>query len=243
MTETQTKVCTKCKIEKVVNEFNKQATGRFGVKSQCKVCQNAHGKEYEKVNAEKIAIRKSGYYKEIKNGHRLQYRTENAEKIAERNREYVKKNKAKISQKNREYIQKNYEKIISAKKEYAKKNTKKIYARLLERMNKDDFFASKIKVRKLISRSIHQNGYSKSSKTEMILCCSYEEFKTHIESQFLDGMNWNNRNEWHIDHFIPLASAKTESEILKLNHYTNLRPMWAADNIRKGAKMPHEHNY
>lgn len=50
-------------------------------------------------------------------------------------------------------------------------------------------------------------------------------------------MTWENRGEWHIDHIIPLASASTEEELLALCHYTNLQPLWAFDNLSKGAKI------
>jgi hypothetical protein len=50
-------------------------------------------------------------------------------------------------------------------------------------------------------------------------------------------MNWSNRNLWHIDHIIPLASAKTEEEMIKLCHYTNLQPLWAIENMSKGSKI------
>ena len=43
-------------------------------------------------------------------------------------------------------------------------------------------------------------------------------------------MNWDNRNEWHIDHIIPLSFVKNESELLIINHFTNLRPLWIIDN-------------
>lgn len=81
------------------------------------------------------------------------------------------------------------------------------------------------------------SSYSKKSLTHEILGCSYSEFKTHIESQFIDGMSWDNRSEWHIDHKIPVSSAKTEEELIALNHYSNLQPLWALDNMKKGAKM------
>jgi len=52
-------------------------------------------------------------------------------------------------------------------------------------------------------------------------------------------MSWENygRNGWHVDHIIPLSSAKTEEEIYKLCHYTNLQPLWEVDNIKKGNKI------
>ena len=80
-------------------------------------------------------------------------------------------------------------------------------------------------------------GYAKSSKTTAILGCDWKTLKLHIERQFTKNMTWENRSEWHIDHIVPLASANTEEELIALNHYTNLRPMWAEDNLSKGAKM------
>ena len=50
-------------------------------------------------------------------------------------------------------------------------------------------------------------------------------------------MNWDNRSEWHIDHIVPLSSANTEEELIRLCHYTNLQPLWAEDNLKKGGKL------
>jgi hypothetical protein len=60
--------------------------------------------------------------------------------------------------------------------------------------------------------------------------------KQHLENQFQSGMNWKTYGKygWHIDHIIPLSSAKTEKELYKLCHYTNLQPLWAKDNLIKG---------
>lgn len=88
-----------------------------------------------------------------------------------------------------------------------------------------------------------RKGYSKTAIIKGV-GCTREELIKHIESQFEEGMSWDNYGEWHIDHIIPLAAAKTEClesmvENLKyLNHYSNLRPLWAAENIAKGASLP-----
>ena len=50
-------------------------------------------------------------------------------------------------------------------------------------------------------------------------------------------MSWDNHGEWHIDHIIPLSSAKDEYEFFKLCHYTNLQPLWANENYKKGKKI------
>jgi hypothetical protein len=61
----------------------------------------------------------------------------------------------------------------------------------------------------------------------------------HIEGKFKDGMNWDNhtRDGWHIDHIIPLSSAKSVEELESLCHYTNLQPLWAKENIIKSNKL------
>jgi hypothetical protein len=64
-----------------------------------------------------------------------------------------------------------------------------------------------------------------------------ETTKAHIEAQFHPGMSWGNYGQWHVDHIIPLASAKTAEELVALCHHTNLQPLWAEDNLRKGAKI------
>ena len=102
-----------------------------------------------------------------------------------------------------------------------------------ERMKSDPLYRAKIDARNIIRRALSEKGYSKKSKTQEILGCSFIQFKEHIESLFLPSMSWNNRNEWHIDHIIPLSFAKSESELLLINHYSNLRPLWIVDNQLK----------
>jgi hypothetical protein len=78
---------------------------------------------------------------------------------------------------------------------------------------------------------------TKKNKTFDIVGCNPLQLKEHLEKQFVDGMTWENKGDWHIDHIIPLSSAKTEDELYKLCHYTNLQPLWAIDNIKKGKKI------
>ena len=59
-----------------------------------------------------------------------------------------------------------------------------------------------------------------------------------MESKFENWMSWNNRglyngelmHGWDIDHVIPISLAKTEEELLKLNHYSNLQPLCSKIN-------------
>ncbi len=96
----------------------------------------------------------------------------------------------------------------------------------------------KSNVRNLIYSSFKRgtNQFRKTAKTETILGCSIEEFRIYIESKFTYGMTLENYGEWHLDHIKPLALAKSKEDIVLLNHYTNFQPLWASDNISKGAK-------
>lgn len=69
--------------------------------------------------------------------------------------------------------------------------------------------------------------------------CTGQELKTHLEKQFKEGMTWENYGEWHIDHIYPLsvAFAQGPESFKKACHYTNLQPLWAADNIRKSNRV------
>lgn len=129
------------------------------------------------------------------------------------------------------------QKSNSSKKSYKQKNKKSIREKDLiyrkDRMKNDPLYRAKVDARNIIRKALNEIGYTKKSRTEEILGCSFIEFKNHIESLFIENMSWENRNEWHIDHIIPLAFAENEKELLLINHYTNLQPLWAFDNQLK----------
>jgi hypothetical protein len=81
--------------------------------------------------------------------------------------------------------------------------------------------------------------YKRTSTVIGNLGCSVSELKRHLESKFLPGMTWDNWSirGWHIDHIVPLSSAGTKEELIKLCHYTNLQPLWWKDNISKGSQV------
>lgn len=115
------------------------------------------------------------------------------------------------------------------------KEKEKRYKRWKNKWENDELFAIKVRLRNLIRNSFRKSGYSKfDMSTESIVGIDYNRFKEYMESKFSEGMSWDNRGEWHIDHIIPLSSAGSREELIKLSHYTNLQPLWAEDNIRKG---------
>lgn len=128
-----------------------------------------------------------------------------------------------------------FEKIY--KKDYRQENKKILRKKDLiyrkERAERDDLYKATLIARTVIRKAITRGGYKKNSRTENILGCDYLTFKQHIESMFVDGMSWQNRHEWHIDHIIPISSAMDESHLLRLNHFTNLQPLWIQENLIK----------
>lgn len=100
----------------------------------------------------------------------------------------------------------------------------------------DPLFRLKKDLRSRLGSTIREQSATTGIREH--LGCTLEELKIYLESKFLPGMTWENwtQDGWHIDHIKPLALAKTEEELLKLMHYTNLQPLWAKDNLSKGKK-------
>ena len=118
-----------------------------------------------------------------------------------------------------------------------KKQKNKSSLKWKRRWDNDELFRIKVRLRNLVRNSFRRQGYSKNSKTYEILGVEFDEFKLYFESKFTEGMTWDNMGEWHIDHIIPISSAKDENEMVKLNHYTNLQPLWEIDNLMKSNKI------
>ena len=105
------------------------------------------------------------------------------------------------------------------------------------RMSTDPLY----RFRKLLSNNIRKcfksGGYSKTSRAHEILGAEWSVIKEYFESKFTEGMSWENYGEWHIDHILPISTATCEEDVIRLNHYTNLQPLWEEDNLRKSNKM------
>ena len=84
--------------------------------------------------------------------------------------------------------------------------------------------------------ALKAQGASKNNRTLKYSCCTLAFLYAHLKKQFTTGMTWENHGEWHIDHRKPKAkfNLKNEEEIYMMQHWTNLQPMWASENIAKG---------
>ena len=145
------------------------------------------------------------------------------------------KNRDAINAWNREYYRKRMA-TEEGRKRMRKKWNRNTSERHRKRSKSDPEYVMKRRLRCRIRNAL--NGRSKSASTAELTGCTWDFLMKHIESQFFDGMSWENRSEWHVDHIRPCASFDLldESEQRKCFHYSNLQPLWAFDNISKGAK-------
>ena len=143
--------------------------------------------------------------------------------------------------KGREQYQKHREKRLARSRKYRAENAERLSGKsasyIRERRKNDMAYAMKARLQARISDAFQAAGLKKNSRTEAMLGCSIQQFKNHIEKQFLPGMTWGNKTQWHIDHILPCASAKSMEELQALFHFTNLRPTWAADNLAKSDRV------
>lgn len=75
------------------------------------------------------------------------------------------------------------------------------------------------------------------TRAEMV-GCSLDHFRDHLEKLLAPGMTWANHGEWHYDHIVPVATIgenPTREQVLAVSHWTNWRPLWAAENLSKGS--------
>lgn len=159
-------------------------------------------------------------------------------------------NKEKIKQKNKLYRQKNKEKIKKYyNNEYLKKwrkenpdKVKKHIENMRKKINNDLILKMKVLARDNVRNAFRRKGYSKNTKTIEILGCNHNTFIRHLLQTFKNnyGYEYNGTEKVHIDHIIPLATAKTEDEIIKLCNYKNLQLLKAEDNIKKGCKLDYK---
>jgi len=223
-----TKKCSKCGQVKEVCFFSKNNKTKDKLHCSCKECDK---KKYFE-NRERNIVNMRNYKKN--NSKKIQeYYLQNQENY----KQYRKSKKDLTKVYMKEYYLNNLEKrkkyLESTKQE---RNLKRNISEK-KRRNSDSLFKLKIYVRNRIGFYLKKNTFTKRNNTFKIVGCTPEDLKSYLEERFIGNMSWDNYGEWHIDHKIPLSSANTEEELYKLCHFTNLQPMWAVENIKKGAQL------
>ena len=212
-------VCRNCLEEKEDIDFYKG-------NKKCKKCKIEYGKKYVEENRDKIKA------------YKREYSLNNKESIREYHSSKYQSNKDFFLKTAKDNYKKNRDKKIAYQKEYAfnNKESRNLYSK--NRKKYDNLFRISCSVKNMIYNSLKRKGYSKRSNTYLILGCTYEFLMGYIEGKFEEWMTWENYGlyngelnyGWDIDHIIPLSSALSEEDVIKLNHYSNLQPLCAKIN-------------
>ncbi len=221
------KQCTGCGETKLLSEYHNKKDGKYGRASRCKVCKSLADKKYNASNEGKE-------YKKV-------YRKSVSGKAARKKYDASEKGRAYMKTRNKKYRE------SEKGKANREKNKVKRNANDKNRYHNDPVFKLQCNLRSGFRNWI--KGNIKTCRTEQYVGCTYKELLDHLESQFEEGMTWENQgvgdNKWQVDHFKAQSrfDPTIEEEAFKCWHYTNLQPMWAEiNNSWKDKKKPGDEN-
>ena len=209
------KRCSWCNTIKDISEFGvtgpKNTALGYLYNGHCNACRRLiRTKRYAEVERDKLGHKKQNRDKNLQKQRRIEYYHKNKERLREKKSQYSKK-----------YYKRNKYKYRAWRKAYVNKSPEnKLRARLGVMLC---YYIKKV------------NSKKQSSILDYI-GCSTGELRVYLESKFTEGMSWDNYGKWHIDHIKPCSSFNhaNNEEVKKCWHYTNLQPLWALDNMRKG---------
>ena len=226
----QYKICSKCGKELERTQFSTDNAKRDKLRNSCKACDSIHDRAYAATHKKQARARSVADWQQ------------NKDKLAARGKRWRETNRESYAASRKIKYYENHEKNLELNRRFRETHREYCARKSVEysrnRYHTDPLFKFTCSIRVFIRSALRRApiNCNKTSKTTQILGCTRGELRVYLESKFAAGMSWDDRSAWHIDHIIPLASAKTEADVIRLNHYTNLQPLWAVDNIRKGAR-------
>lgn len=227
------KKCSVCGEEKLLENFYKQKLGYLGRRANCKICSN---KKINKWKLEHPDYNKKYYNNNSKkrNESSKKYYLNNREACLEYSKKYYSKNKEKLLKYGKSYYIEHSEKSKNYGRNYYA-NNKDMYRIHARNRYKKNLELSAIKWMRNFLYRTEQHGFNKT-KLNTLSEFGYtpKQLIERIECQFKDGMSWNNRKEWHIDHKKPISKFKYGTSPKLINMLSNLQPLWAKENVSKG---------
>lgn len=224
----ETKLCKKCNFKKSIDDFRiRNIHGKKYIYTYCRECEKEIGRDYIQNHKAQRQI----YMKE--------YRKNNKQQIESKRKEYRKNNIEKVREQNRQSYQRNKEQRKITQKVYRENNKKKINEYVNIKKKTDPLFKFSYLIRNNVLQAFKKRGLIKSKHTEEIVCCDLEFLYEYLLQTYKSnyGYEWNKVEKIHIDHIIPLATAKTEEDIIRLFHYSNLQLLKERDNLEKSNKL------
>jgi hypothetical protein len=211
-------------------------------------------KKYRLKNTEKLKIKKKLYYQKIKNTESFKENRRSYNKLynqttkrKEWNKLYKRKNYQKDKERQDIYWANNPDSLDRRKiwiknynKTYKKQHKSIINLQKKIRSKNDYNFKMRNTLRSRIWTVLKRKKTTQLASTLTLLGVdNVATVINHIEKQFKNKMNWNNHGEWHIDHIKPCASFDLKCPVQQLAcfNYNNLQPLWASENMSKGAKI------
>jgi len=228
-----TKICSKCGVEKPLSEFNKNKTTKDGYRFQCRECQRIAGASYRANNVERGRKYRKQYYQTHKE-ERATYQREHKETVNVSKKRYIERNPEKRRRQSLNYYYSHRDEI----KERAYEKRIETNKKRVNYINSNPNAKLSHNYRTLILRAMGRKKIEHSRAIEL-LGCSIEEFRLHLASLWVEGMDWSNygrgRGKWSIDHTIPISyfTLTDWGEAKKAFHYTNCVPMWYSQNASK----------
>jgi len=239
------KVCSKCKIEKDIESYCNDKFKKDGKRTKCKECD----KKYRENNKNKIKEYYNNHKKERLNYNKKYWQKtkiiqsiQDKEKDKQRIKEWYEENKEKIKEKTKIYRDKNKERIKDYNKEYNKKHRTQQTENVNKKRKNDSLYKFKCNIRDLLRKSLKRQGYKKSTRSFDILCESFDNVwsfllnNAKLRYTYFKEEDFLENNKYHIDHIIPLVTAKTEEDVIRLCHYTNLQLLTKEENLAKHDK-------
>jgi hypothetical protein len=173
------------------------------------------------------------------------YRYEPDQRLKEKlfSTNYRKNNRNLLKEKEKIRRTVNHDFVVNSVKRYNKFNKDKVNEYRRKRYKEDPCYKILCLTRGRFMKKIMKMkiaGFNpKKLSTLEFLGSDLVTIKNHLESLFLPGMTWDNHGTWQIDHILPCASfdLSKEEELKKCFYYKNLQPLWAKDNLLKGAKL------
>lgn len=243
------KVCTRCSIEKqaTTDNFSPLKRGVYGLQVWCKPCCAAQKRESRLSKPEIFA--EIERLRHLKNGETRN--AKNRERWAANREKYLATAAKRIVVKAEEYNSNRREKLASNPEFAAEKNKKQrewlsnnSQSVSLQRKERWANLPKEKKLRTYIGAAMSHSlrGKSKGGKGwQEIVGYTTSDLVQHLEKKFLVGMEWGNYGtHWHVDHIKPVASFDINGvgdQLLSCWALSNLQPLWATDNMRKGAKL------
>ncbi len=214
--------------------FRKHEPLRYKSTGQCYHCMRQRYQENKDAHRESM---RRNYFEMGGREVRQERDKSNRPKLREQKKQWSKLNEEKVRKHRRDSYYRNRDKALASCKAYRSTEAGRL-SRKSEAANAAKKYPWLKSMRAMLRDSIRRGGMSKTGRTEEKLGYSYDKFNQRIEMNFQPGMSWENYGKWHIDHTKPVARFIEQgiTDIKLINCLSNLRPMWATENIKKGAK-------